>query len=197
MGTPKALLDIDGDALLTHVARAVAPTCDPLVLSVGTADDASPAFVARLERAVHAAGATRVTTVRDPVPRMGPVGGLAASLPRAEGEWAFVTGCDSPFLWHSFVAGLAAYATEDVDVVLPIRAGRPEPLLALYRVETMARHFESQLADGGGSPVARLDAVRVARVEGDGLRALDPDGRSFTNVNDPDDYARALRTRTP
>ena len=85
-------------------------------------------------------------------------------------------------------------------MVLPVRDGRPEPLLAAYRTATMSRHFQAQLAAGGGSPTRDLDAVRVARIDEETLRTLDPAGRSFVNVNDREDYQRAqarLAERTP
>ncbi len=193
MGTPKALLDLDGRPLLTHVARALVGPCHELVLSVGTEVDAPADFVDALRRAIAAAGSSTVILARDQLPHRGPVGGLAAALAAGTGEWAFVTGCDSPFLESGFVENLHAHATAALDVVLPNPGGRPEPLLALYRRETMARHFAAQLELGGGSPVAMLDAVRVRRLGDVELRTIDPAGASFVNINDPGDYARAQR----
>lgn len=191
MGATKALLDLDGSSFLARIARALAPVCPDLVLSVGTKDDAPDDVVEELRAEVASASPKSVAVVRDALPRQGPVGGLAPALARVTTEWAFVTGCDSPFLATSLVEGLSAAASDDADVLLPVWEGRPEPLLALYRAPTMAAHYARQLEAGGGSPVARLDEVRVERIDEARLRTFDPDGASFLNVNDRAAYERA------
>lgn len=195
MGSPKALLELDDEPLLTHVARAVTPHCDELVLSVGTTDVAPPEHVEALREAILRAGAPTPRVVRDALPHRGPVGGLAAALAVARGAWAFVCGCDSPLLRPELVAGLFGDASPEIDVLLPVVDGRAEPLLALYRTATMGPHFARQLAAGGGSPLARIDEVRVRRLQDATLDALDPTGASFVNVNEPRDVERARRLR--
>lgn len=195
MGSPKALLLLDDEPLLTHVARAVAPHCDDIVLSVGTSEVAPPEHVEALRQAIVRAGAPSPRIARDLLPHRGPVGGLAAGLAVARGAWAFVCGCDSPLLRTELVAGLFDHASSGIDVVLPVVGGRAEPLLALYRTVAMAPHFARQLAAGGGSPLARIEEVRVRRLGGAALDALDPTGASFVNVNEPRDVDRARRLR--
>ncbi len=195
MGSPKALLVLDDAPLLTHVARAVAPHCEEIVLSVGTTEVAPPEHVEALRDAIVRAGVPAPRIARDALPHRGPVGGLAAGLAVARGAWAFVCGCDSPLLRTELVAGLFDHTRSEIDVVLPVVDGRAEPLLALYRTAAMAPHFARQLAAGGGSPLDRIDAVRVCRLDGATLDALDPTGASFVNVNEPRDVERARRLR--
>lgn len=193
MGANKALLDLEGRSFLARVAAAVVPICPDLVLSVGTERDAPADVVERLRREVESVSPRSLTISRDRAARMGPVGGMAAALAHAKTQWAFVTACDSPLLSTRLVEGLVGETRDDVDLVLPIRNGRPEPLLAVYRVATMAVHYQAQLDGGGGSPLARLEDVRVLRVDHERLRALDPDEGSFLNVNDPTGYDSARR----
>jgi len=193
MRTPKGLLELGGAPLLTRVARPLCSSCDQLILSVSVEEYAPASFVAELTAALERAGGRRVTVVRDGQAHQGPIAGVAAALRAARGNLAFVTGCDSPFLARSLVEGLfaCAEAAPDIDVVLPVRGERAEPLLAVYRVATMASHFESRLAAGGGRMTDGFADVNVLRVTGEKLRLLDPTGASFLNVNDPDDYRRA------
>ncbi|HZR83132.1 MAG TPA: molybdenum cofactor guanylyltransferase [Candidatus Binatia bacterium] len=198
MGSPKALLDVGGEPLVCRVARRLVVACDELVIvapaltgrSTGE-HDALAAAVLRLGDELPA-GALR--TVHDGAPDRGPVAGLAAGLAAARGERAFVAACDTPFLAPALVAGLFATAEGEpaADVVIARTAGGVEPMVAVYRVATMAAHYARQLADGELRPTARFAACRVREVAGAELAALDPEGASFAGVNDPDEYRAAL-----
>ena len=149
------------------------------------------AVVDRMQVAAHAGFGDVPIVVTDTEAFRGPVAGLSAALSAADQDWAFVAGCDSPLLSPALVSGLLALADDATDVVLPVRGDRPEPLLAAYRTRTMARHFERQLREVAGSPLSRLDDVRVRRVTERELLALDPTEESFLNVNARDDLTRA------
>lgn len=191
MGEPKALVPFRGEEMITHVARALRPACRQLVLSVGPPEAMAATLVDRMETAARIGFGDVPTVVTDTEAFRGPVAGLSAALSAADQDWAFVAGCDSPLLSPTLVSGLLALADDTTDVVLPVRGDQPEPLLAAYRTQTMARHFRRQLRDGAGSPLARLDDVRVRRVIDRELLALDPTEESFLNVNARGDLTRA------
>lgn len=192
MGTPKALVDLDGSPLATHVARPLAAVCDEIVLSVSCEAEAPQSLVEEIVSAVRNAGAARPSIVRDHEPHLGPVAGLAAALSAASGGVAFATGCDSPLLSDRLVRGLFDLAESDatLDVVLPRRKGRLEPLLAVYRVARMAPHFRARLEAGGGRPTDGWNERHVLFVEGERLRQIDPAADSFRNVNTPAELDR-------
>ena len=52
--------------------------------------------------------------------------------------------------------------------------------------------LEQQLQRGELRPVFLYDKVRTLKVEEDEIRAVDPDGSSFFNMNTPEDYTDAL-----
>lgn len=203
IGAPKALLDLAGAPLVRHVLRAVLPACDEIVL-VAAPVDAQPeelrAGLASELRVLSAADAD-ARVVHDAQPHLGPVSGLATGLAAARGDVAWVTACDAPFLAEDLVESLLARAEADdaIDVVVPRWRGYLEPLLAVYRTESMREHFARQLADGVLKPTARLDACRTAVVEEEELLRLDPHGRSFVNLNAPEELAaaRAHMAREP
>src|SRR5208283_4223866 len=64
----------------------------------------------------------------------GPLEGIRAglsALPRGS-PWAYVTACDAPFLAPRFVQRMAELLG-DRAIAVPIIAGRPHPLAAVYR----------------------------------------------------------------
>lgn len=195
IGAPKALIDLAGAPLVRHVLRALAPSCDEIVLVAAPADAQPEELRAGLahETDLLRRDGIPVRIVHDERPHLGPVSGLATGLGAARGDVAWVTACDVPFLAPSLVDALFARAEADplADVVLPRWRGYLEPLLAVYRPGTMAAHFARQLADDVLKPTARLDERRVAVVAEDDVLRLDPEGWSFVNVNAPEDLAAA------
>lgn len=195
IGAPKALLDLGGAPLVRHVLRAVLPSCDEIVLVAAPPDAQPPSLGAGLahELQLLADAGMRARLVHDVQPHLGPVSGLATGLAAAQGDVAWVTACDVPFLAPALVGALLARAEQDdvVDVVVPRWRGYLEPLLAVYRVASMRAHFARQLADDVLKPTARLDACRVTVVGEEEILRLDPQGRSFVNVNAPEDLAAA------
>ncbi|MBM4267981.1 MAG: molybdenum cofactor guanylyltransferase [Deltaproteobacteria bacterium] len=197
MGRPKALLDLAGEPLVAHAARSLFAVCDEVVLAVAPREQADDAYIAALADAVRGVapqGEAHVLVVRDAEAFRGPVGGLATALAAARGRLAIAVACDTPFVARPLLEGLFARAEApcEYDVVLPVRDGRPEPLLAVYRVATAGPHFARRLAQGGGRPTNGLsDALRVRTIEGEELRALDSDEASFANVNSPDELETA------
>lgn len=204
LGTPKALIELGGAPLVRHVLHALVPSCDDLVL-VAAPRDAQPAELRdglgdEARRLADDTGVD-VRVVHDADAHLGPVSGLATGLAAARGAIAWVTACDAPFLATSLVDMLLGIGEREpgVDVVVPRWRGYLEPLLAVYRPSTMAPHFARQLAEGALKPTARLAERCVRIIEEDEILRLDPAGRSFVNVNAPEDLAtaRALIAREP
>ena len=198
MGRSKALLELDSEPLLSHVARALLPSCEEIVLSVANQALAPIGFVRELEEAVRRTGA-EVRIARDATPDLGPISGLAAALAMTDARVAFVSGCDSPFLRPDLVQSLLERIEEPpgVDAVIPRRDGHLEPLLAAYRVTPLLRHFRHRLSQGGGPITRGFSELRVREVSGVALEELDPDGASFANINTPGEYKRALERIAP
>jgi len=176
MGTPKALLPFDEEPLILHIVRVLRPLFDEVVV-VAAPGQSLPDLSARI--------------VHDEVAYQGPVGGICYGLRAAEGEFGFVTSCDSAFLNSRLISYLVSLR-HDYDVVVPHWEDRYQPLLAVYR-RAVVPILEAQLANGELRPVHLFDKVRTRRVEGDEIRRFDPAGESFFNMNRPADYVEALR----
>lgn len=174
MGRPKALLPFGGQPLILHVVRRIRSLFPDIVVAAAPEQEL-PELPAAL--------------VRDEVAYRGPVGGMCRGLRACKGAGAFVTSCDLPFLNLSLVSYLASRLPGH-DVVAPYWEGRLQPLHAVYRRGVLPL-LEQQLRRGELRPVSLYDKVRTLEVDEDEVRAFDPEGLSFFNVNTLDDYARA------
>jgi molybdopterin-guanine dinucleotide biosynthesis protein A len=177
MGAPKAWLEFGGEPMLARIAWRLAAELPELVV-VRAAGQELPAVAARM--------------VDDRVEGEGPVAGLAVGLGAVTRALAFVVSCDVPFVSMAVARGLLGLADE-YDVVVPRWEGRLHPLQAVYRA-SLAPLLEEQLAAGRRRPVDLFDRVRTRFVDEKELRAWDPEGRTFVNMNTPEEYeaARAM-----
>lgn len=175
MGRPKALLPFDNEPLISHIVRRLQPIVDEIVV-VAAPDQQLPSLPVRL--------------VRDEVAYQGPVGGISYGLAASTGEFSFVTSCDAAFSSRRLIDHLLSLR-HDADVVVPRWDGRYQPLFAIYR-RTVLPLLEAQLERGELRPVTLFERVNTCTVEEEEIRAFDPDGESFFNMNEPADYERAV-----
>jgi molybdopterin-guanine dinucleotide biosynthesis protein A len=174
-GVNKALLEVGGRPNVARVLEALGPLCQDLVI---VAND------------LELASWPGVRLVLDREPHAGVLPALAEGLAAAGGERAIVVACDMPFLSTALLRDLVQRSAE-VDVVIPVVDGRPEPMHAVYRRLPCLEAIRAALAAGERRMISFLDRLRVERVDEANLRALDPELRSFFNTNTPEDLALA------
>jgi molybdopterin-guanine dinucleotide biosynthesis protein A len=80
-------------------------------------------------------------------------------------------------------------------VIIPRWDGQLHPLRAVYARDACQAHLEAELNRGHLKLVRAIEALQPHVVSEAELRALDPQGRSFFNINSPDDLALARRLR--
>jgi molybdopterin-guanine dinucleotide biosynthesis protein A len=174
-GVNKALLEIGRRRVIDRLLDAVRPIA------------IEPIVVVNNDGSLDRLAGTRV--VRDVDPGAGALVGLYSGLRVVATPLAVALACDMPFVSTTLLRGLLAEAGE-WDAVVPLIGGQPEPLHAIYR-HTCLPAIETALSSGQKRLISFFDGVRVRYVEEAALRALDPDLRSFLNVNRPEDLARA------
>ncbi len=192
MGTPKAALQWHGSTLLRRVTGIVGRAVNGPVIVVRAPGQRLPELGPGVEVA------------EDPIEGRGPLQGLAAGLAAVgeRAEMAFLSSTDVPLLHPYFVARVLAAMSDDVDVVLPVARGYPQPLAAAYRVSLLPT-IEELLAQERLKPAFLFDACRVRRLsdeellDGSRLARLDPSLDSVLNLNEPADYEAALARPLP
>jgi len=127
-----------------------------------------------------------VRCVHDVRQGIGPIGGLHAGVLAAHGEYLFVSACDMPCVSRGVVEYLFSLA-DDFDAVIPSwDSDMIEPLHAVYRREALLAYLEEHESLSLRAMVKNLQA-RYVHV--DLIRKIDPDLKTFTNINKLDDLS--------
>ncbi|CAG0958451.1 molybdenum cofactor guanylyltransferase [Myxococcaceae bacterium] len=171
MGRDKASLPIGGVAGAERIARVLARLCDEVLLVGGTPPPGAQGRV-----------------VADPEGPRCALRGLVAALDAAAGSRVLVVATDLPLVSRGLLEALLA--AEPADAVVP-KPGLAQPLCAVYRRASVLPIARARLAAGNLALRSLLDALEVRSVEGAALAALDPEGRALSNLNTPEDHARA------
>jgi len=172
MGRDKAFLQIAGKTLFERVLEIFRESFDRIVL-VG-------------DRAERFAG-YGLPVLPDIYPESA-LGGLYTALYHAETEYIFVSSCDLPFPNREILLYLCSLR-DGFDAVVPKTARGFEPLFALYAKGCLGPIKES-LESGNFCAYGYYPRVRVRYVQDEELARLDRDGRSFVNVNTPEEFEK-------
>jgi len=169
MGRDKAHLPTGAGTLLERIVDRLSPVVDQVIVAGGP----PPSIPA-------------VRWVPDARSGAGPLAGMAAGLAAVSFDFAWVVACDLPDV-EPGVGELLFASAPEVDAVVPRLDTRPECLCAVYHASLAGRILT--LLDAGERRVtALLDGIRVRYVEAAELRHLDPELRSFRNLNTEDEY---------
>lgn len=186
MGQDKAWLNLAGAPLIEHVVRRLLPLAAEIVFSTNDPESFRE-LIARLP--------VTASMAIDEYPGAGPLAGLHAGLRAATTDVVLAVATDMPFVNHRLIEVMAV-ACRHADAVVPrlpasgFTAPQPEPLHALYRKSCLPA-IEAALTAGRRRAVGFLQDVDVCYLDEDVLRQVDPELRSFRNVNTPEEWARA------
>lgn len=175
MGQNKANLLLGEKTLLHHVITTLYPLFSELLISVRQPETDSD-FIQVIDDPSHA----------------GPLAGLAAGLARAKTPWVFVVACDMPFMTAQLIASLAKHRVE-VDAVVPVIKGYPQPLAAFYATNSLDKLREC-LNEGGKKSLREfLEKLTVRYVYEREIQATDL--HRFFDLDTPQDLALAINMK--
>jgi molybdopterin-guanine dinucleotide biosynthesis protein A len=180
MGADKSTLAFCGARMIDRVTRILSQLTDRIVV---------------VARAGHGLDDVSGTVIHDEEPFAGPLPALVAGLRATGAERALVVACDMPFLNAPLLMHLIAAPGENDDAAIPLTLAGPEPLHALYR-DCAIEPLLAALAAGERSLRGAVERLTVRWVPEEDWRPIDPDGRSFLNVNTPDELDRAATMQT-
>jgi molybdopterin-guanine dinucleotide biosynthesis protein A len=176
MGRDKAWLDVgDGRPIVRRVIDVLSLVADEV-------------FIVANDERYRSLG---LRIVPDRFPDGGVLGGIATGIGAAAHDRVLVAACDMPFL-RPEVFRLLVERSEGWDAVMPKVGDEYEALHALYTKACLAP-IERALAAGKMRVISFFGDVRLRTIDEAELRAVDPDLRSITNVNTPEELAAAMR----
>ena len=180
MGADKALMPFRGMTLLDNAIEIGLRACGTVIV-VGPAKAA-------------VAKPIGVIVVPDLFPGAGPLGGIITGLKAAPEGYHAVYGCDMPFVNPSLLMKLIDCA-QGWDCAVPEVGGSLEPLCAVYHTRC-ASELRSQLEAGQRAVHRAIGCLRLCTVPETILREIDPDLKSFVNLNTPEEFDRLIGTRS-
>ncbi len=178
MGCDKSLLPLEGARFIEHIHRKLATLFDEVVLVTN-----SPGLYGEID----------CRKVPDIYYRQGALAGIHSGLCHAENERAFVVACDMPYLSSEVIREICT-AADGADVVVPRTDYGLEPLHALYHKNCL-QPMEAVLDEGFKRIVKFFPSVQVHEVPASAFEQQDPEGRSFFNINTPQEYYALRGTR--
>jgi len=177
MGRDKAQLPAGDGTLIDHLARRLAPVVDETLVAGGP-------------ESVRLAGARRID---DRYQGLGPLAGMHAGLLEARFSLVWVVACDLPDVEPALGELLRGYAA-GVDAVVPRLGDDSQGVCAVYD-RSLAARIETFLQTGERRVQDFLGRIAVRYVTAAELRRVDPELRSFRNINTLADYEAWLTTR--
>ena len=172
MGTDKSFVPFLGRPMIEVVLERVAGLGDELLIVTNKPDDYAylglPMF-------------------GDDYPDTGPLGGIYTAVNHARHDRTLVVACDMPWLNRPLLEYMVGLR-EAADVVVPRWDKFPEPLHAIYS-KACLEPMREKLEAGMLKITAFYGRVSLRFVEREEIARFDPEGRSFVNVNTPDELA--------
>jgi molybdopterin-guanine dinucleotide biosynthesis protein A len=197
-----SMFDAEGFILVGGQSSRMGSDKSRLVFGEQTGVEHIAAALHQLTRTVRVVGsrdradAAGLQNIPDTHERWGALGGIHAALVACGSEWALIAACDLPLVTTELFARLWQVADETegevFDAIVPIQPdGRPQPLCAFYRQQSVLPAAKQLIAEGEHKPRALLAKVRTRWVDFRELSDLPGAEDFFLNVNTPADYQRA------
>ena len=177
----KALIDFNGRPLIELIIERLEKVVDSIIISVR--DRAQGEILgATLSRGYRFA--------YDEHRNLGAISGILAGLSICDDEYCFISACDMPFI-NPDVVRLLFEKSKNYDAAIPRwDDGFLEPLHAVYRCEPMIHETKKAIEKGEKIILAPVFRMNVNYVPVNEIRKLDPDLRTFININTNEDIQK-------
>ncbi len=132
-----------------------------------------------------------IPMIGDIVKSQGPMTGIFSALSLPEISSIFVIACDMPYINVILLEYIFRKYEHPYDAVVPMYNKEPQPLLSIYSDSVVSKIRES-IRQKNTSMRGFLKKINVLYISEEEVRDLDPDGRSFVNINTLEDYHREI-----
>jgi molybdopterin-guanine dinucleotide biosynthesis protein A len=130
-----------------------------------------------------------MSMVGDVINYRGPMTGILSALITLKETEIFVTACDMPFIKPELIRYIVGRWTDRWEAIVPVFDGKPQPLLGIYSRKLVSKMEESIKTQTRGLREF-LGTIEVHYIKEEEVRAIDPEGKSFVNINTIQDYEK-------
>jgi molybdopterin-guanine dinucleotide biosynthesis protein A len=173
MGQDKSFVPFEGRPMIETIIKRLTGLGDELIIITNSPDDYAhfglPLF-------------------SDVYPEHGSLGGIFTAVHYASHPHTLIVACDMPWLNRPLLHYMISLK-ETADIIVPRWNDFPEPLHAIYHKACLPP-IEANLQAKRLKIIRFYDQVSVRYVEAEEIKQFDGDGRSFANINTPQDLAR-------
>lgn len=182
-GQDKGLLQLAGKPLVKHVLDAISLIVDEKILVLSSKTQAKD-----YAKAIG----SNVKILFDVSNVQSPLVGALTGFEGACGEYALLLSCDTPFVSKDVISLLLELCINRNAVIPRWPSGYIEPLQAVYCIRPTYEAAKNALSEGKLNMRSMVDKLYGVRyISTLILRQLDPDLRTFFNVNTPLDLKKA------
>ena len=175
-GRNKALVEINGIRLIERIIRIMGSIFENLVIVSNT-----PGVYDYLQIPIY----------EDIKKGLGPIGGIHTGLEVIKNNAGFFVACDMPFINEKLIRHIVEIKN-DFDAVVPRIDWKLEALHSLY-TKSCIPAIKELIQSGELQTIKSYNMINVRYVDEEELRAIDPELRSFLNINRPGDLTEVLR----
>lgn len=173
MGKDKGLLNFNNQPLIQTIVEQLQPAVNKIIIVSNNTD---------YEK-------FGLDVIPDVIKNIGPAGGIHAALSNAQSEQIFIVSCDMPFITPQAAAYMMQHKAHS-QIVLPLYHGKIQPLFGVYARLCLAKW--KQLIEQGiiklQEMITHFDLLKID-IENNKLF----NDLLFTNINDINDYNKALK----
>jgi molybdopterin-guanine dinucleotide biosynthesis protein A len=173
MGKNKALLSLPGNQAVTfieHIVSLLEECCSETLI------------VARDQTQARDYATSGVNIITDETPGIGPLMGLYSGLSAIHTTHALVVAVDLPYVQSALLSFLLSQSLPAETLLVPLVHSIPQVLLAIYP-RSILPIVKEQLLQGRRDVRCLLQVTRVQFIDEAQLLPIDPQLRSFINVN--------------
>jgi molybdopterin-guanine dinucleotide biosynthesis protein A len=183
-GQDKGVLDLGNKALIKHVVDAVKPVVDEIIVVTSSQD--------RVMKYTKVVGADAQFVI-DSFESEGPLVGALTGFGSAGGKYVLLLPFDSPFVSRDVVSLLFDLCLTKAAVIPRWPNGQIEPLHAVYLTNVALEAAKIAVDEGKLDVLSMIEKLRGVRyVSTLVIQQLDPEFRTFFNVNTPLDLKKAM-----
>jgi molybdopterin-guanine dinucleotide biosynthesis protein A len=188
-GQDKGSLEVANKPLIKRVIDAVRPLVDETIVVTNSQDR-----VARYAKVVT----TNVRFAIDSCESRGPLIGALSGFGSARGKYALLLPFDTPFVSREVVSLLFELCLNKAAAIPRWPNEQIEPLHAVYQTKVALEAAKSAVSEGKLTMRAMIEKLRGVRyVSTLVIQQLDPDLKTFFNINTPLDLKKAMAMVKP